>query len=226
MTTIERTTSAATRPGGASRFAGIGFAVFFIAASVLLFTGPSVYEDGSITDYAAAHADDARELPVSLSAFILTPIAGILLVLAVTHIAGRITAGEPESAPGRLARIGAAAMATLLTAGAAGASAAQHLASGTGSGFPASAETGYAVDLMGSQVQSVASWGGSLVLVSLGVAARRSGGLPGWLVWSGFVMAPLLLVSWVFFSLPTTLFLVWVAVAGIIAKPPTAAEPA
>jgi hypothetical protein len=224
MATIEQSVPIRTSSrGGVSRFAGIGFVVFYLAASVLLLTGPSVYEDGSLSAYEAGFADGARELPVSLSAFILMPIAGAFLVWAVSHISTTLTAGAAGSAAGRVARLGAVAMAALLTVAGAASSAAEHLASGTGDGFPADVGAGYAIDLLGGQVGGVAPWGGAVALVALGIIARRTGGLPGWLVWVGFVSAPLLVVSWVFFSLPTTVFLVWVAVAGVVAKPPATA---
>lgn len=224
MTTIhaeapDRTSSR----GGLSWLSGIGFVVVYVAASVLLLTGPSVYEDGSLAEYEAGFADGARELPVSLAALILMPVAGALLVWATSHLSSTLTAGSPGSVAGRVARLGAVAMAALLTVGGAASSAAEHLASGTGEGFPADAPAGYAVDLLGGQVSAVASWGGAVVLVALGIVARRSGGLPGWLVWSGFVVAPLLVVSWVFFSLPMMVFLVWIAVAGAVVKRPAAA---
>jgi hypothetical protein len=225
MSTVQRPSTAPVRPAprGVSRFTGIAFAATFVVASLLLFTGPSVYEDGSLAEYGAGFADGARELPVSLSAFILMPLAAALLVWAVSHLSTTLTAGSHESAAGRVARLGAVAMAALLTVGGAAASAAEHLASGTGDGFPADVHAGYAVDLLGGQVSAVASWGGALVLVALGVLARRTGGLPGWLVWTGFVAAPLLVVSWVFFSLPLVVFLVWLSVAVLVARP--AAQP-
>ncbi len=225
MSTIERPTPVSTRPGGVSRFAGLGFVAVTIAASALVLTGPSVYEGGSLTEYAAAYTDGARELPSSLAAFILMPIAAALLLWAVTHISTVLTQGAPESVAGRVARLGAVAMATLMTAGAAASSAAEHLASGTGDGFPADPAAGYAIDLLGSQVSAVSSWGGALVLIGLGLVARRTGGLPGWLVWAGFVAAPLLVISWVLFNLPSLVFFLWVAVAGFVATPAATATP-
>jgi hypothetical protein len=201
-----------------ARFSGIGFVVVYVAASVLLVTGPSVYEDGSLAEYEAGFADGARELPVSLSAFVLMPVAAALLVWATSHLSSTLTVQRPGAVAGRVARLGAVAMAALMTVGGAASSAAEHLASGTGEGFPADVPAGYAVDLLGGQVSAVASWGGALVLVGLGVVARRTGGLPGWLVWTGFVVAPLLVVSWVFFSLPMIVFLLWIAVACVVAE--------
>ena len=151
MTTIERPAPVSTRPGGVSRFAGLGFVVFSIAASTLVLTGPSVYEGGSLDEYSAAYADGARELPSSLAAFILMPVAAALLLWAVTHISTVLTQGAPESAAGRVARLGAVAMATLMTAGAAASSAAEHLASGTGGGFPADPAAGYASTCWGAR---------------------------------------------------------------------------
>jgi len=71
----------------------------------------------------------------------------------------------------------------------------------------------------------VSSWGGALVLVGLGLVARRTGGLPGWLVWTGFVAAPLLVVSWVFVNMPLNVFFIWVAAAGFLVKPPAGETP-
>ncbi len=227
MTVIQQAPPATTTPRIAlSRVAGIAFVVLYLAGFVLLVSGPSVYEDGSLAEYAAAHADGSRTTPVSLTAFILWPLAGACLIWAVAHISRSLTGGAAgASLPGRVATAGAVAMASGSTIAGAAASAATHVASGTGAGFPADPETGYALSMLGSQVMAVSMWGGSLVLLAVGIGARRSGLVPGWLLWAGIVVAPLLAVAWVFFMLPTLVFLVWVAVVTAIVKtgPNTAA---
>ncbi len=220
MTVIEQPAPAATRQhGGASRYAGLAFAVLYLAGFVTLVTGPTIYEDGSLTEYAAAHANGDRSIPVSLVAFVIWPLAGACLIWAVAHISSVMpgATGGPSVA-GRIARAGAVVMAGGLTVAGAAAGAAAHLATGTGDGFPPDPGTAYGLEMLGSQVMSASMWGGSLVLLAVGIGGRRSGRVPGWLLWAGIVVAPLLVVAWVLFMLPLLAYLVWVAVVGAIVK--------
>jgi len=205
--------------GGASRFAGIAFLFVFIAAFVLLVTGPTVYE-GSLAEYGAGYADGGREWPVSIASFFLLPIAAGLLVWAVAHIAtgvdralGRATVG------GRVATIGAGVMAASLTAAGAATVSAEHLASGRVEGFPVDASTAYGMDLLSSALLNLGLWGGSAVLIAIGVSARGAGLVPGWLLWAGIVVAPLLTIAFMFGMLPLLAFLLWVAVVGFMVRP-------
>ncbi len=217
MTTIAQSTLQTTRHrGGVSRLAGLAFVVTYVAGFVLLVTGPNVYE-GSMTEYAAAHADDARLTSVGLAAVVILPLAGASLIWAVAHVS-RSLSGAGASLAGRVAMGGAVAMAAAMTVGGGAALAATHVASGTGDGFAADPETGYGLDVLSGSLMSISAWGGSLVLLAIGLGLRGSGLVPGWLLWAGVVIAPLLPVAWTFGMLPLLAFLVWVAVVPAIVK--------
>jgi hypothetical protein len=73
--------------------------------------------------------------------------------------------------------------------------------------------------MLASQVQTVTAWGGSLVLLAVGIAARRTQLLPGWLLWAGIVIAPLLPIAFLFGMLPLLAFMLWLAAVGVMMKP-------
>lgn len=218
MSTIQEAPSHATQHrGGLSRFAGMAFAVTYLAAFVLLVSGPNVYE-GSIDEYAAAHANDARLNTVGLAAFLVLPLAGAALIWAVAHVSRSLSSPGGASLASRVATAGAAVMASGLMVAGAAALAATHVASGTGGGFPADPAVGYGLDQLSATVMSVSAWGGSLVLLAIGLGARGTGNLPGWLLWTGIVVAPLLPLAYMFAMLPLLVFIVWVAVVPAIVK--------
>ncbi len=215
MTTLEqRAPSRAGRGAGTSRLAGVGFLVFFLAGFVLLVTGPNVYE-GNLDDYAAAYADGGREAQTTIAAFFVLPLAGAFLLWSVSHMSRSldIVRGAP-SLGGRVATLGAAVLAAGLTVAGAAIGAAWHVSSGAVEGFPPDAATGYGLEILSSQVLNISMWGGSVVLVAIGIAARRTGLVPGWLLWAGIVISPLLPSAFLFGMLPVLVFLIWVAVVG------------
>lgn len=218
MSTVQQAPSPTTRrDGGVSRFAGVAFAVTFLAAFVLLVSGPNVYE-GSIDEYAAAHAQDARLTTVGLTAFIILPLAGAALIWAVAYVSRSLASPGGTPLAGRVATAGAAVMASGLMVAGAAALAATHVASGTGGGFPADPAVGYGLDQLSASVMSLSAWGGSLVLVAIGLGARGAGKLPGWLLWTGIVVAPLLPLAYMFAMLPLLVFIAWVAIVPAIVK--------
>lgn len=223
MTTLQHQQAATSVPGArmsASRFAGIGFVVLFVAAFVLLVTGPNPYEGGASDAYAAAFADDARQTPVGVAAFILLPLAGAALLWAVAHIASCVdSARGGRSLGGRVAMLGAAVVAAGMTVSGAASSAAEHVSSGTGDAFPPDPGTGYGLDMIASQILSISFWGGSLVLLAIGIAARGTSLVPGWILWAGIVVAPLLPVAFMFGMLPLLVFLLWLAVVCAMMRP-------
>jgi hypothetical protein len=72
---------------------------------------------------------------------------------------------------------------------------------------------------LASQVQNVSAWGGSLVLLAVGIAARRTQLLPGWLLWAGIVIAPLLPIAFLFGMVPLVAFMLWLVAVGVMMKP-------
>ena len=115
-------------------------------------------------------------------------------------------------------------MAAGLTVAGAGTAAARHLASGAVDGFPADPATGYGLDMLSSQVFNISTWGGSLVLVAVGLGARRTGLVPGWLLWAGIVVAPLLPIAFFLGMIPVLVFLLWVAAVSAMMRPGPVAD--
>lgn len=219
--------AASTRRVDVSRLSGVAFLVLFVAGFVVLVTGPNIYEGGTIEEYGAAFADGGREAAVTIAAFFVLPLAGACLLWAVAHMSRCLDGalGGP-SLGGRVATLGAAVLAAGLTVAGAATAAAWHLASGASEGFPADPATGYGLDMLGSQLFNISTWGGSLVLVAIGLGARRTGLVPGWLLWAGIVVAPLLPSAFFFGMIPVLVFLLWVAVVAAMMRPgPVAARP-
>jgi hypothetical protein len=220
MDLIQQDSLATTRrrrdPG---RYTGIAFVLFFLSGFVLTVLGPGIYEDGTMAAYAAAHSDAGRVAATSLVAFVLWPLAGVALLVTVARLRTALDAGlGRRSLSGRLATMGATVMAVGLTISGAAGNAAAHVSGGTGPGFPADPASGYAVDMLASQMFTAGMWGGSLILVGVGLAARGTGLVPGWLVWAGFVLAPLMPVAFVLFSLPYLAFVLWIATVCVIVR--------
>lgn len=221
MTTIQHSrpaapTEQARHPG---RYAGLVFVVAFVPAFVLLVGGPNIYEGGTLADFAAAHADDARILPSSILAILLMPAAAAAFVVTAAFLRRQLehALGGPTLAT-RITTIGAAATATALTIASAGLGAATHVATGSSDGgFPADAAAGHALSLFSSQVFATGLWGASVLLVGVAIAARTTGQLPGWLRWAGIVTAVLLPVAWIL-AFPWLLLLLWLAAACFMMK--------
>jgi hypothetical protein len=221
MTSLQQqAANATTRRTDLSRYAGIAYLVLFTAGFLVIWAAaPRIYEGGSLDDYAAAFLDGSRTNQMSLVAVVLWPLAGVCLVWAVAHVAACLDRVSKTSLAGRLATVGAVVMAVGFTVAGAASSAAAHVSSGTGEGFPADPATGYGLDMLASQVQTVTAWGGSLVLLAVGIAARRTQLLPGWLLWAGIVIAPLLPIAFLFGMLPLLAFMLWLAAVGVMMKP-------
>ncbi len=219
MSTSVQQHTQAPEKSGLSRFAGLGFVAAFVAAFMAIVTGPELYEAGSLDEYTAALADGARQDIVGATAYILLPLMGALLVWAVVFLATSLDrARGTTSMGGRVAIAGAIIMASGFAIAGAASSAAEHVAAGIEGDFPADASTAYGIDMFASTLMSTSAWGGALVLLGIGVGARRTGALPGWLLWTGIVFAPLLTVAWLFAMVPMLVFLLWIAVTGLIVK--------
>ncbi len=220
MTTTQTPTPRVERPPArASRYVGVAFLVLVVPALVLMALPPYVYEGSTLAEFAAAHEDSTTRLDLtSLGAFVVWPLAGVALVVTVVHLARAVEAGGSTIA-GRVAVVGAAWFAVGSTIGAAASSAGAHVAAGsTDGGFPAEPVGGYALEMLSSQVLNASMAGGTVLVVAIGLAARRNRQLPGWFVWTGVVTAPLLAMSFLFFGIPTLVFVLWTATAGILMR--------
>jgi hypothetical protein len=219
MTTTQAPTPLVERPPArASRFVGIAFLVLVVPAIVLMSLPPYVYEGSTLAEFAAAHEDTTRLNLTSLGAFVVWPLAGVALVITAAHLARAVEAGGSTIA-GRVAVVGATWFAVGSTIGAAASSAGAHVAAGSSDGgFPAEPVSGYALEMLSGQVLSASMAGGTVLVVAIGLAARRTHQLPGWFVWTGVVTAPLLAMSFLFFGIPTLVFVLWTATAGILMR--------
>ncbi len=219
MTTIQTPTRRVERATGrTSRFAGLVFLVLVVPALVLMALPPYVYEGSTLAEFAAAHEDTTRLDYTSYGAFIVWPLAGLALVVATSYLARAVEAAGSTIA-GRVAVAGATWFAVGTTLGAAASSAGAHVASGSSDGgFPAEPVSGYALEMLASQMLNASMAGGTVLVVAIGLAARRNHQLPGWFVWTGIVAAPLLAVSFLFFGIPTLVFVLWTAAAGILMR--------
>ena len=219
MTTTQAPTPLVERPPDrGARYAGIAFLVLVVPALVLMSLPPYVYEGSTLAEFTAAHEDGSRVDLTSYGAFIVWPLAGIALLVATAQLARRLeTAGSTIA--GRVAVAGATWFAVGSTMGAAASSAGAHVAAGSADGgFAAEPVSGYALEMLSSQVLSASMAGGTVLVVSVGLAARRTHQLPGWFVWTGVVTAPLLAMSFLFFGIPTLVFVLWIATAGILMR--------
>lgn len=219
MSIVEERTVMTPRAAGPSRFAGIGFAVLWLVGMVLIGSGPMIYEGGTLSEYADAYADGTRSNLMVTAALLLWPLAAAMLLWSVVHLTTNLAVARSGSpVPGRIARLAAAVICAGLVIAAAAGGAAGHVASGTGD-FPAMPESGYALDMLSSQVWAASMSVGAVLLVALIVAARGSGALPRWILWAGAVIAVALPFGVAVFMLPTLFFVVWLAVATAMVKP-------
>jgi hypothetical protein len=219
MSIVEERTVTTVGRTGPSRFTGIGFAVLWLAGMVLIGSGPMIYEGGTLPEYAEAYADGTRSNLTVGAALLLWPVAAALLLWSVVHLTTSLASARPGSrVPGRIARLAAGIIGASLVISAAAGGAAGHVASGTGD-FPPMIESGYALDMLSSQIWAAGVSVGAALLVALIVAARGSGALPRWLLWTGAVIAVALPFAAAVFMLPALFFVVWVAVATAMVKP-------
>lgn len=214
----ERTAATSGYRVGPSRFTGIGFAVLWLAGMILIGTGPMIYEGGTLPEYAEAYADGSRSTLMVTAALLLWPLAAAMLLWSIAHLTTSLQSARPGSAvPGRIARLAAGVVSAGMVVSAAAGGAAGHVASGTGD-FPAMIESGYALDMLSSQVWAASMSVGAVILVALLVAARGSGALPRWLLWAGAVVAVALPFAAAVFMLPALFFVVWLAAATATVK--------
>jgi hypothetical protein len=199
-----------------SRLAGIAFVGAFIATSALLVLGtPSIYGTTE-EEYVAWYADHGMNV-VGVAAFIAAPLTGLLLVWVAAHLRSALVAAGGSTTAGTVGVLGAAVMAAGLTIGAAAAE--SGVAVGLGTDLVA-ADPLAAVSLLHFADAAVftTQWGGAALVLATAIGARGTGLLPGWLLWVGAVITPLLVLSWIFAMVPTMVFVVWIATVAFLVK--------
>ena len=206
-------TSAAGRDLG--RFAGLAFGLTFLTAFILWSTGTSIY-GGDLDSFGADSTDRTARTLSTLLSHLVMPLASVFLLWAVARLRRSLDlAAGGSSVAGQVALGGA----TVLAVGFCLLGAAQNtstLVAGGGyiDGFPPDPGSGYAIALLSGYVGNATVWGASLLMVAVGAASWRESLIPRWLVWVGYVTAPLLIAGW-YYGIPVLLFCLWVAVAGL-----------
>jgi len=194
--------------------AGIVFAVLFVAAFFVQGELPS--GDDSAANVAAFYDDSGNRAQVIIATYMFF-LASVFFLWFLGSLRRRLI--EAEGEPGRLAPIAFAAgtvfVAMLMVAAACFASIAGDIAFGdekvatvaSGDAARVVPQLGYPVLLIGGMLAAIAMIGASSVLTI------RTGVLPRWIGWYGFVTAVLLLAAVFFF--PVILFVVWVVFVSI-----------
>lgn len=204
--------STVTRTRDWARYAAAGFAVSYVASIVLTAGGADVYTS-SPEEFAAHYGDAENHNLLVLGAYLLFPLAAVFLAWTVARIRTALT---PVAAGA--ATVGAAVLATV--------SVVSGILTYTGALVSASAEDGFAADpsaghalmLAAANLAVAQGVGAAVVAWSVAIGARRSGRLPGWLVWTGIVLTPLLPYAWIFAMIPMLAFLIWLVAVSIIVK--------
>ena len=218
MTTIAKPAEPAhssTTDRDLGRFAGVAFALTFMAAVTVWSLEMTVY--GSDLDTFALDSSDGTTRTVGLLlSHLLMPLAAVFLLWTVARLRKALDlAANGSSVAGQVA-FGAA---TVLAVGFCLMAAAQHVSGLVAGGdyidgFPADPAVGYGVALLGGNFGNATVWGAAVLMVVVGAAAWRQSLIPRWLIWGGYVTAPLLVAGW-YYGLPVLLLCLWVAVAGL-----------
>jgi hypothetical protein len=194
--------------------AGIVFVVLFVAAFVVQGEIPSGGD--SAAKVASFYDDSGNRAQVIIASYMLF-LAGVFFFWFLGSLRRRLIAAAGE--PGRLTSIASAAgivfIAMLIVAAACFASIAGDITFGdetvatvaSGDAARVLPELGFPVLLIGGMFAAIA------MICSTSVLTMRTGVLPRWIGWYGFVTAVLLLAA-VFF-LPMILFALWVLFVSI-----------
>jgi hypothetical protein len=218
MTAIAEPGAPVTTAGTArdlGRYAGVAFALSFLAAFTLWSTGTGIY--GSDLDaFAADSSDSTTQTLGMLLSHLVMPLASVFLLWTVARlkraldlaaggwsVAGQVAFGAATVLAVGFCLLGAAENVSTLVAG-----------GGYIDGFPADPAVGYGVALLSGYFGNATVWGASVLMVAVGAASWRERLIPRWLIWVGYVTAPLLIAGW-YYGIPVLLLCLWVAVAGL-----------
>lgn len=191
--------------------AGIVFVVLAVAAVLLVGNDDPGRSDQSLRDFF----DDTRE-GLALAALVVLPVCVAALLWFVAGVRSLLRTGEESAgALPSLAALGGGVFAALFLAGQTlGNSVAATLAFTDRYRF--NAGDARLMMVLSIIVTTVALSGGAVFVAATSYAAQRTGLLPSWMVWSGYVVALLSLFSLVLFAWPIALFGLWVLVFSIM----------
>lgn len=209
----------ATRRWDPSRYAAIGYALCHLAAIVWAGSQVNVYSTDP-DEFAAHFAESGSTTAPAWAAYLLLPLAALFLAWTVARLrAGleRPTGRGPRL--GTVAVVGGTVLATaLVVAGLVSYTGAVVAAGGGEADFPADPPTGWALMLAAGNLFVVQGLGAAVLVWAVALGARRTGQIPAWLAWVGFVLVPLLPFAWILFTLPWLVFLIWLVVVSLMLK--------
>lgn len=202
-----------------SRWSGALFVALAIPA-VALGNPTNPFMD-SAQDYIAAYSDGPGQAPLGRLLGVLAVIP-LLWAVARLRVALPIQRGGVAAAViGMAGTVYAAAWAGSIAAAAAVATAVDHSDGFGEGGFQVVPETAFVLDFVADGFSWAFLTASAVLVWGIALAGRRAGALPGWLVWVGIVLIPLLPLGWMFFMVPVAVFLLWFAavVAILPARP-------
>lgn len=224
MDTLQATAAPPTRRRlDLSRYAAIGFALCFVASVVWAGSQFDVYSS-DLDELTAHFAESGSTTAYAWSAYLLLPLAALFLAWTVARFRtslGRTTDGAPTAGPpiaGTAATLGGAVLAVALVVGGIVEYTGAAVAAGTAEEFPADPQSGFALLLAGGNLFVVNGLGAAVLAWAVALGARRTGQIPGWLAWVGFVLVPLLPYAWFLFMLPWLAFLIWLVAVSLMLK--------
>ena len=204
------TASATRRWVGA---AGLVLGATTILSFLVAFGAPeAIRSDERILDW---YGDSSNQLRF----IVATLIGGLGGLALVVFIVGLKRMLDSAGAPGLLAEVayvgGIVLVAMIAVGGAIGSSLAATLVfSDT---FELDPDTARIVLTIGNiWLPAFAGVPGALYLGATSLACRRTGLLPGWLVWLGLALTPLVFLAWPGFGINTYLLAVWVLLVSVV----------
>ena len=190
-----------------SRWSGVLFVLIGVPGFALGYP-TSPYLD-SAEDYVATYADGAGSAP-------LGRLLGLAAVIALLWALARLRVALPPERAGLPAGViplagslyAATWVGSIVTA-AATYTAVDHAESF--GGFEVVPETAFVIDFIADGFIWASLVTAAVLAWAITLSAKRTGALPGWLCWVGFVLTPLLPVGWMLFMVPALMFYLWFA---------------
>lgn len=197
-------------------FTGVLFVVLWVAATFVARTPDS--QDGA-SSAAAFYTDSSNRWMMVVSAYMFV-VAALVFLGFLVSLRERLLAAEGGSAPLTTLAFssGAVAVALMLAGTFALAAVPAGIAFGSvdapteGNITLFTQQIGYGVILVG------AMFAAALTIATTSIVVRRSGALPAWTAWLGFVAAVVLLFAAVW--IPQIALLIWVIAVGIALRKP------
>ncbi|GAA1578858.1 hypothetical protein GCM10009789_35670 [Kribbella sancticallisti] len=189
------------------RWSGVVFVLIGVPGFVL--GNPTSPYSARADDYVARYAEGAGSAP-------LGRLLGLGAVIALLWALARLRivfpperAGQPAGAIQLAGSLYAASWVGVIVTAAATYTAVDHAESF--GGFEVVPETAFVIDFIADGFIWANLVSAAVLVWGIALASRRTGALPGWLCWVGFVLAPLLPVGWMLFMVPALVFYLWFA---------------